>query len=372
MQNTLLISTSSWAGMGPYASEIINSFKESDNIYFFLVEDERHFYSKNIDKRLLHKCLILFHKNSKWNKLKDLFFAPSDITKQFIKFYKKNNIQNFHFLTNEIPYSKIILQLNKSHKVFFTVHDLHPHEMKKKFHKEYRQKKSYSKLYNMIDKMHNLITNSKEQYQELKEKYPNKSIYFHEFPSLINQAIINGKEKPIELNNESGYLLFFGRIEAYKGIELLYQAFTNDTRFIKHKLIIAGGGDIYFKRDKSKEQNVIFINRYIKDEEIAFLFQNALITIYPYISASQSGVLSLSCYYQVPILASNVPFFSNVEKDKIGLLFKRNDIQDLANKMHLLINSPDKEQIAKNEAEYYKLYYEKEHLRENLLTIYNK
>lgn len=372
MQNILLISTSSWAGMGPYVSTIINSFKESDNIFFFLVEDERHYYTRNIDKRLKNKCLILFHRNSKWNKLKDLFFAPSRIVKQFTDFYKKNNITKFHFLTNEIPYANVILQLNTSYQVFFTVHDLHPHEMKKKFYKEYRQKKSYYKLYNIISKTNNLITNSKEQYNELENKFPHKNIFFHEFPSLVNQTIMNGTEVPNEILNESGYLLFFGRIEAYKGIDLLYQTFINDSRFKEYKLVIAGGGDIYFTRSLSKEQNVIFINRYIKDEEIAHIFKEALITIYPYISASQSGVLSLSCYFQKPILASNVPFFSNVEQEKIGLLFETNNTKDLANKMYELINTTEKQQIAQNQLDHYKHNFGKESLRDKLLTIYNK
>lgn len=50
--NILLVATSSWAGMGPYASEIINTFSQDKNVYFFTVEDERHFFSKNISKEM--------------------------------------------------------------------------------------------------------------------------------------------------------------------------------------------------------------------------------------------------------------------------------------------------------------------------------
>lgn len=35
MKRILLVATSSWAGMGPYASEIVNCFNKCDNVYFF-------------------------------------------------------------------------------------------------------------------------------------------------------------------------------------------------------------------------------------------------------------------------------------------------------------------------------------------------
>ena len=43
------------------------------------------------------------------------------------------------------------------------------------------------------------------------------------------------------------------------------------------------------------------INRYIKDSEVAYLYQHAQCVVYPYISATQSGVLSLAFYYQTPV-----------------------------------------------------------------------
>lgn len=76
--------------------------------------------------------------------------------------------------------------------------------------------------------------------------------------------------------------------------------------------MIAGSGEVYFPIQKY--ENIILINRYIKDEEIAWLFNHAKLTVYPYISATQSGVLSVSCYFGKPIIASDVPFSDRLRK----------------------------------------------------------
>lgn len=89
-----------------------------------------------------------------------------------------------------------------------------------------------------------------------------------------------------------------------------------------YTLVVAGSGQLGFER-VADEKNVVMINRYIKDSEVAYLYQHAQCVVYPYISATQSGVLSLAFYYQTPVLASNVPFFKSIiEPSGTGLLFE--------------------------------------------------
>lgn len=364
--NILLVSTSSWAGMGPYASEIINSFYLDRNVYYFVVEDERHFFSKNI---LSDNGRILYKTNSKLNKLTALFWPPCSIVKALKAYCKEKHIDVIHFLTSEVPYSKTIISLSHSYKVFFTVHDLHPHEAKKVFYKQFRHKMMYRNLAKTRQGVSNIITNSTSQEEELKEMFPMKNIYFHDFPSLINKAITNGNLKPVELNDIENYVLFFGRIEQYKGVELVYKAFVNDPLLQKNTLVIAGSGEVYFPIQKYG--NIILINRYIKDEEIAWLFNHAKLTVYPYISATQSGVLSVSCYFGKPIVASDVPFFRSVTKNKLGINFKVGDVEDLTSKLKQMLVS-DLSAISSREKEYYTSNYSKESIRKSLLEIYNK
>lgn len=368
--NTLIVSTVSYAGMGPYVSSIINSFNSSDPVYFFLVEDERNYFSKNIKPELKAKAKILQYKNTRINKLQSLFVSPRQISTELIRFCQSTNATTLHCLTNEIPYSKILMELRKQVNVLFTIHDLHPHEAKKSFYKIWRKNLAFKKLEFLVDKIPNLITNSNEQYNELQKRYPEKSVFYNEFPTLVTPRIASGETRPAELDDWHDYVLFFGRIELYKGVDTLYNAFIHSEALSGKKLVIAGSGEIYFKRQAGKEHNIKFINRYIADEEIACLYRNASVVVYPYKSATQSGVLSLACFFQTPILASNVPFFKQVELEQIGWLFERNSVGELNDQLEKLLKT-DHSIIKQNQKRFYSRNYESTALRESLLTKYN-
>lgn len=371
MSNVLLVATSSWAGMGPYASEIINSFNPEDNVRYFVVEDERHYFSDNIDQMLRNNGVIVYRKNSNINKLCDLFYPSKKISELLLEYCDQNNINKIHFLTSESSYGKTIFLLSKKYDLFFTVHDLYPHEAHKAFHKMIRHKILYRKLYFIRKIIDNLVTNSREQEKELRIMYPMKNIDYFAFPSLINNTIINGSAIPPELVNKNNYILFFGRIEEYKGIELVYKAFMESVALQNFTLVIAGSGDLYFQRNFDKEKNIIIINRYINDNEVSYLFKHAIITVYPYISATQSGVLSLSCYYGKPIIASDVPFFKVVSEQGLGLNFQKGNLNDLIEKLIKLLSS-DLTHIFECEKQYYEKNYSHNSLREKLLSIYNR
>ena len=76
--------------------------------------------------------------------------------------------------------------------------------------------------------------------------------------------------------------------------------------------------------------------RFIEDEEVAYLFKKAKFTVYPYRSATMSGVLSLAYYFNKKVLASTIPFFEDNATLNV-VLFKVNDIDDLERKMKSLI-----------------------------------
>jgi len=63
------------------------------------------------------------------------------------------------------------------------------------------------------------------------------------------------------------------------------------------KLVIAGKGHVYETHDK----RIIRICRFIDDSEIAELFKRAQYIVYPYRSATMSGVLSIAYYFNKKI-----------------------------------------------------------------------
>lgn len=188
---------------------------------------------------------------------------------------KRKSIEVVHFINS--PGDKLLIKDLKKNKieVVSTVHDLHPHETNKEWYKELRFKIIYYYLHKNLLFGNNYITNSICQFDELKKIYKNKNIFFHSFPSLVTNDIAQGNVIPQELRTiTKPYILFFGRIEEYKGISLLIDAFINNTELRDNYLLVIAGGGTLNKHDIDKtfeEKNIIFINRYIDDAEVAFL-----------------------------------------------------------------------------------------------------
>lgn len=73
--------------------------------------------------------------------------------------------------------------------------------------------------------------------------------------------------------SEKDYILFWGRIEPYKGVEYLFEAMIEvHKKFPKTKLIVAGQGKIYFDYKPYKNLDYItFDNRFLSVSELADL-----------------------------------------------------------------------------------------------------
>jgi D-inositol-3-phosphate glycosyltransferase len=109
------------------------------------------------------------------------------------------------------------------------------------------------------------------------------------------------------------YLLFFGLIRRYKGLELLLKAMPYIIQQIKDiKLIIAGE----FYSDKEEYfallnelriiEHVHIVNRFIPSEEVKFFFSLADLVVQPYLSATQSGITQIAYHFEVPMVVTDV------------------------------------------------------------------
>ena len=96
-------------------------------------------------------------------------------------------------------------------------------------------------------------------------------------------------------------MLFFGFIRAYKGLDLLIKAFA-DKRLRKKKLKLIIAGEFYEDDTPYRqlvklydlENDVIFHDHFIKDNEVPLYFGAADLVVQPYKSATQSGVTQIA------------------------------------------------------------------------------
>ncbi len=132
--------------------------------------------------------------------------------------------------------------------------------------------------------------------------------------------------KNLGLTYDYKYILFFGFIRDYKGLDLLLEAFA-DPRFRKLpvKLIVAGefysDSKKYFDliAENNLDDAVILKNDFIPNEEVANYFCACDIIAQPYKTATQSGVTQIGLHFEKPMLVTDVGGLSEViPNGKIG------------------------------------------------------
>lgn len=290
---------------------------------------------------------------------------------QIISFAGNNNIQQVHFLTQDVFFAPY-LSLFSNYRLHYLVHDVLHHTSSTNILK--RLKIYYFLVRNdkrITSKIPSLTTCSHHQYKLLQQLYPLKKVSYHSMPGAVTQPIIDGHMPVNELRDIDRYVLFFGKIEEYKGVDILYNIFDKNEGLKNTCLVIAGSGELYFTTSPGNK-HIVFINRFIADEEINSLFSKAICLVLPYKSATQSAVSSFAYYYNVPLVASKTPGLTDTIIDgKTALLFNPGDAGELATKLLMLVNDKDfYSKLKQSQQTYSKEFYNEAVIQQQLEAIY--
>lgn len=232
--------------------------------------------------------------------------------------------------------SKMLMWFPIAKKKIMTVHDPIIHGNTPGWEIEDARRK---KCFKWADKF---ILLNEEQLEDfsLKYKIEKKDIYVSHLGAYNSIS-----DFPIETTEHIGsYVLFWGRINPYKGLEYLLEAAVECHKLNNNfKLIIAGKGDEYF--DFSPYRNLDFIEwryRYIGINELVNLIRNCQYAVCPYIDATQSGVIQTAFVLNAPVIATNVGALPKAVTDGVtGKIVPPCDSKALAQAMIQLWNSPN-------------------------------
>lgn len=256
------------------------------------------------------------------------------------KFFK--NIE-FDFIINPMHHfwSCTICELFSESSIVTLCHDPNPHKGEKKFETKRTQR--------LMRMSKDIFVLSKCFIPVVKEKYSMSEKHIHYMPlGRMNYNTFDTaseKRKGNFYSSDKVNFLFFGRIEDYKGLDVLANAYEEVYKYNQNiTLTIAGNGNFSrYQEAYNCLNNVKIVNKYIPDEEVIQYFKGEnIVTIIPYTTATQSGVIPIALEYGTIIIASSTGgLLEQLNDGKIGYLFETGNAVDLANKMQYVITHKD-------------------------------
>ena len=176
---------------------------------------------------------------------------------------------------------------------------------------------------------------------------------------------------------EKGTLLFFGRIEEYKGLPYFIEAVKKlGNQDIRVKAIIAGRGNALnrYRYLIISDENFEVLEGYIPSDRIPDLFKRANVIVLPYTDATQSGIAAFALRYGRPVIATDTGSLPEIVRNGYnGLIVPPKNSLELYKAMEKLIKDQNLSKImAKNSFLLSKTDYSWKSIAKKTLNIYRQ
>lgn len=134
-------------------------------------------------------------------------------------------------------------------------------------------------------------------------------------------------------------MIFYGRIEYYKGLDVLMNALNHILQPVV--VYILGKGEVYFKQPDNCKSTVKIINRFVYLDELEQLIARSKIAVLPYRDATGSVMIPELFAYNLPIIATDVGVFKEYVGNA-GIIVPANNEIMLAQAIEELLSNNDK------------------------------
>jgi D-inositol-3-phosphate glycosyltransferase len=215
---------------------------------------------------------------------------------------------------------------NKHTKVMAILDNVIPHEKRP-------GDKSFTNYF--LKSCDGFIAMSQNVADDLKKFIPDPNLVLQPHPLYDNFGEAISKQqalKHLQLDAAFHYLLFFGFIRKYKGLDLLLEAMSDARiRSMSVKAIVAGE---FYEDEKPYlemirrlgiQDKLILKTDFIPDAEVKYYFSACDGVVQPYHHATQSGVTQIAYQFNKPMIVTNVGGLPElVPNQKTGLVVEPN------------------------------------------------
>ncbi|KAA5536860.1 glycosyltransferase [Taibaiella lutea] len=223
------------------------------------------------------------------------------------------------------------------------------------------------------------ISMSHQVMDDLRTFEKNKPALFSPHPVYDNYGDLMDKQvarEKLQIANEGRYILFFGYIRKYKGLDILLEAMA-DPRMKQENIKLIVAGEYYGDKDYYDE----IINRlgiqdrlhlftdFIPNEEVRNYFSAADVVVQPYRTATQSGISQIAYHFEKPMIVTNVGGLPEIVPDnKVGFVtdVDKNAIADAIIKFYKENKASDFSENIKEEKKRYSWHY----FTDNILKLF--
>ena len=205
---------------------------------------------------------------------------------------------------------------NKHTKVISILDNIIPHEKR-------IGDKAFTKYF--IKPIDGFVSMSEKVKDDLKQFDTTKPSVLQPHPLYDNFGEQVSREealKELNLSPDFRYLLFFGFIRKYKGLDILLDAMADDKiKALPIKLLVAGE---FYEDEKpyleqieklKLEKRVLLIKDFISNERVKYFFSAADLAVQPYRHATQSGVTQVAYQFNVPMIVTDVGGLAEIVPD---------------------------------------------------------
>ena len=228
-----------------------------------------------------------------------------------------------------------IVRGNKKTKVVSVIDNIIPHE---------KRIGDFALSRYFVNSVDGFIAQSRSVLEDLNLFDKNKPKLFSPHPLYDNFGPIVNKAEAIEklgLQMNGLYILFFGFIRDYKGLDLILEAMA-DPRVHDSSIELVVAGEFYNDRKPYLDMidrlgirdRVVLRTDFIPDDMVRYYFCAADIVVQPYKHATQSGVTQICYHFNRPMLVTNVGGLPEiVPHDRVGYVCEP-DPSSIADYLH--------------------------------------
>ena len=193
-----------------------------------------------------------------------------------------------------------------------------------------------------------IILGGKEMYYKYRKKFKTNAKII--IASLGTYSILSNYGSSIK--RDKNQILFFGRIERYKGVDVLLKSLSYLKK--EYKLTIAGKATLEFSKKIKKLANVRLIDKYIPQNELIKLFRKCALVALPYRDGTQSGVVSLAYAFNKPVIVTKVGSIHEIVKHNVtGYVIPPNDPKMLAKYINRILGNTELQENFEKKIEEY-------------------